>query len=166
LICACAAVIWFGIEVSQFTTARPGVQIPGCGSRAVMGNYIQISMLKRFIFFGTICALLSIIASCSSSKNAVKTDDNFFDEIGKFLQSLVDTGGIPGIAIAITNGQDIVYSKGFGVTNVETKEKLEPYHTFHIASISKTFTATAVMQLYEKGKIDIDKPIDNLPAIF
>lgn len=116
-------------------------------------------MLKKFIHFGTICALFSIIVSCSSSKKIVKTEDKPFDEIGTFLQSLVDTGGIPGIAIAITNGQNIVYSKGFGVTNVETKEKLEPYHTFHIASISKTFTATAVMQLYENGKIDIGKPL-------
>lgn len=116
-------------------------------------------MLKRLILFGTICALISIITSCSSYKKVVKSYDKSFDEIGTFLQSLVDTGGIPGIAIAITNGQDIVYSKGFGVTNVETKEKLEPYYTFHIASISKTFTATAVMQLYEKGKIDIDKPL-------
>jgi CubicO group peptidase (beta-lactamase class C family) len=124
-----------------------------------MGNFKQTPMLKRLIFFGTICALFSIIVSCSSSKKIVKSENKSFDEISSFLQSLVDTGGIPGIAIAITNGQDIVYSKGFGVTNVETKEKLEPYHTFHIASISKTFTATAVMQLYEKGKIDIDKPL-------
>lgn len=116
-------------------------------------------MLKKLIFFGTIGALFSIIVSCSSSKKVVKSENKSFDEIGSFLQSLVDTGGIPGVAIAITNGQDIVYSKGFGVTNVETKEKLEPYHTFHIASISKTFTATAVMQLYENGKIDIDKPL-------
>ncbi len=124
-----------------------------------MGNFKQTPMLKRFIFFGTICALFSLIVSCSSSKKVVKSENKSFDEIGSFLQSLVDTGSIPGIAIVITNGQDIVYSKGFGVTNVETKEKLEPYHTFHIASISKTFTATAVMQLYEKGKIDIDKPL-------
>lgn len=124
-----------------------------------MGNFKQTPMIKRLIFFGTICALFSIIASCSSSKKIVKNEDKSFDEIGTFLQSLVDTGGIPGIAIAITNGHDIVYSKGFGITNVDTKEKLEPYHTFHIASISKTFTATAVMQLYEKGKIDIDKPL-------
>jgi len=36
---------------------------------------------------------------------------------------------------------------------------MEPPHNFHIASTSKTFTATSVMQLYEKGKIDINKPL-------
>jgi CubicO group peptidase (beta-lactamase class C family) len=116
-------------------------------------------MLKRFIFFGITCVLFSWTISCSSSKKSIKTEDKSFDEIETFLQSLIDTGGIPGITIAITNGQHIVYSKGLGVTNAETKEKLEPYHIFHIASVSKTFTATAVMQLHEKGKIDIHKPL-------
>jgi len=97
--------------------------------------------------------------SCSSSKKVMKTETKPFGEIETFLQSLIDTAGIPGIAIAITNGQDIVYTKGFVVTNVDTKKKLEPKHIFHIASISKTFTATAVMQLYEKGKLDINKPL-------
>jgi CubicO group peptidase (beta-lactamase class C family) len=124
-----------------------------------MGNFKPTTMFKRFTAFGTVCMLISIIISCSTSQKVIKTEDKAFNEIETFLQSLIDTGGIPGITIAITSGPDIVYSKGFGVTNIETKEKLEPKHIFHIASISKTFTATAVMQLYEKGKIDINKPL-------
>jgi len=42
---------------------------------------------------------------------------------------------------------------------LQIRKKLEPHNTFHIASISKTFTATAVIQLAEKGKIDINKPL-------
>ncbi len=72
---------------------------------------------------------------------------------------MIDTGNIPGIAVAITNKKNIVYSKTFGVKNVQTKEALQPWNTFHIASISKTFVATAIMQLYEKGKIDINKTL-------
>ena len=116
-------------------------------------------MLKRNIIIGIISILSSLLITCTPSKKAIKNNNKGFLEIEKFLQSLIDTGGIPGITIAITNGQDIIYSKGFGVTNVETKEKLEPKHIFHIASISKTFTATAVMQLFERGKIDITKPL-------
>lgn len=114
-------------------------------------------MLKRCIIFGIICVLISL--SCSTTKRLVKTEGSAFGEIETFLQSLIDTGGISGITIAITNGSDIVYSNGFGVTNIDTKEKLEPKHIFHIASISKTFAATAVMQLYEKGKLDINQSL-------
>jgi CubicO group peptidase (beta-lactamase class C family) len=116
-------------------------------------------MLRRLIFFGIIFTLFITFENCSTSRKAIRSDDKDFQEIGTFLQSLIDTGGIPGITIAITKDQNIIYTKGFGVTNVDTKERLEPYHTFHIASISKTFTATAVMQLYENGKIDINKPL-------
>ncbi|WP_052496481.1 serine hydrolase domain-containing protein [Pedobacter lusitanus] len=101
-----------------------------------------------------------ITLSCKkTTQTTPQKNHKDFHEIENYLQTLIDTGNVPGIAIAITSGQDIVYSKGFGVTNVQTKEKLEPWHNFHIASISKTFTAAAVMQLAEKGKLDINKPL-------
>lgn len=118
-------------------------------------------MLKNISSF-CIAALsfyIIIMVGCTRSEKAAKSNDKDFAEIETFLQSLIDTGGIPGITIAITVGKDIVYTNGFGVINTDTKVKLEPKHIFHIASISKTFTATAVMQLYEKGEIDINKPL-------
>jgi CubicO group peptidase (beta-lactamase class C family) len=115
--------------------------------------------MAKKIFFYTTCFLFVIIAGCSTPQKATSVQDKDFAEIQTFLQSLIDTAGIPGITIAITKDTDIVYTKGFGVKNTDTKEKLEPYNTFHIASVSKTFTATTVMQLYEKGKIDINKPL-------
>ena len=103
------------------------------------------------------CSLLLLASFPLKKEQSHRKKD--FQEIETFLQSLIDTGGIPGIAVAITNDHDIVYSKAFGFANMETREKLETRHIFHIASISKTFAATAVMQLYEKGKIDINKPL-------
>ena len=115
-------------------------------------------MFKKASFYTT-CLLLVVLANCSTAQKVTKTNNQSFAEIETFLQSLIDTGGIPGITIAITIGEDIIYTNGFGVTNTDTKKKLEPKNTFHIASVSKTFTATAVMQLYERGKIDINKPL-------
>lgn len=116
-------------------------------------------MLKKLFIFGISWVLFITIIGSPSSTRALKTDIQDFQEIETYLQSLVNTGGIPGIAIAITKGEDLVYSKGFGVANIETKEKLGPENIFHIASVSKTFTATAVMQLYQKGKLDINKTL-------
>jgi CubicO group peptidase (beta-lactamase class C family) len=105
--------------------------------------------------------ILSLITISGSAQKQLP-----FTEIETFLQSLIDTGGRPGIAIAITNKQELLYSKGFGVANIQTGEKLNPSHIFHIASISKTFTATAVMQLVEKGKINIEKPLTSYLPYF
>jgi CubicO group peptidase (beta-lactamase class C family) len=82
-----------------------------------------------------------------------------FQQIDTYLQSQIDEDGIPGISIAITLGKEIIYNKAFGVANIDTNEKLEPWHIFHVASVSKPFVATAVMQLVEREKINIDEPL-------
>ncbi|WP_205513046.1 serine hydrolase domain-containing protein [Longitalea arenae] len=79
--------------------------------------------------------------------------------IDSFLQSQFKAQNLPGIAIAIMSGDRIIFKKGFGVTNIVTRKPLQPFHNFHVASISKTFTATAVMQLAEKGRIDINNTL-------
>ncbi|QNK64676.1 beta-lactamase family protein [Pedobacter sp. PAMC26386] len=116
-------------------------------------------MTTRHFNFWMITTFLITTFGCKKTEQTPVAERKNFHEIETYIQSLIDTGSIPGIAIAITNGKELAYSKGFGVTNVQTKEKLEPWHTFHVASISKTFTATAIMQLSEKGKIDINKPL-------
>lgn len=63
--------------------------------------------------------------------------------------------------MAIAKDSKVVFNKAYGLSNIENNEKLTTNHLFHIASHSKTFTATAVMQLQECGKLRIDDPITN-----
>src|SRR5262245_42503258 len=65
---------------------------------------------------------------------------------------------VPGVALGIVkNGQTTV--RGFGVTSVDEPQPITPETIFTIASISKTFTATAVMKLIEQGKAELKAPI-------
>eukprot|EP01132_Coremiostelium_polycephalum_P018020 gene18020-21508_t len=112
--------------------------------------------MKTSPFYYVILVLFLIVSGCKKSEQP-KPESKKFNEIEAYLQTVSET--VPGISIAITNGPDIVYTKSFGFSNVQTKEKLTPLSTYHVASVSKTFTATAVMQLAEKGKIDIDQPL-------
>jgi hypothetical protein len=63
------------------------------------------------------------------------------------------------LAIGIVDNKQIVYAKGFGFKNIETKEPMSITTLFHIASISKPFVATAVMQLLNQNKIQLDAPV-------
>lgn len=84
--------------------------------------------------------------------------------IDTYLQAVVDRQQIPGLTLAATRNDTILYARAFGVRNVTTKELMKPGNIFHWASVSKTFVATAVMQLVEKGKIKLDdKLIAYLP---
>jgi CubicO group peptidase (beta-lactamase class C family) len=63
---------------------------------------------------------------------------------------------VPGLALAIGHADQILLSRGYGWANLERREAMTPRHIFRIASHSKTFTATAIMQLKELGKLRLD----------
>lgn len=63
---------------------------------------------------------------------------------------------LPGVVVAIWGGDSLVLSRGFGYADVERQIPMTPQHIFRVASHSKTFTATAVMQLVEQEKLRLD----------
>ena len=67
--------------------------------------------------------------------------------------------GLPGLAIGVVSDQELVWAKGFGVGDTATKTPMTPQTRFRMASHSKLFTATAVMQLREDGKLRLDDPV-------
>ncbi len=73
---------------------------------------------------------------------------------------------IPGYALGIVMDGQIVYTKGFGVEQVGTDRPVTPHTVFGTGSVGKTATATAIMQLVEQGKIDLDAPVTNYLPYF
>jgi CubicO group peptidase (beta-lactamase class C family) len=66
---------------------------------------------------------------------------------------------VAGLSIALVDDQKVVWSEGFGYANKVGNVPATPETVYRVGSISKLFTATAVMQLAEQGKMDIDKPL-------
>lgn len=66
---------------------------------------------------------------------------------------------IPGLSLAIVDQGDIVFKDGYGYADVEGEEEAKPETCYKIASISKMFTAVAILQLRDKGKLELDDPI-------
>jgi len=80
-------------------------------------------------------------------------------EIDHFVNPFIGSS-VPGAAIVITKDNKIVFSKGYGYGNVADKTHVDPAKTvFEYGSINKTFVWTAVMQLVEQGKIELDRDI-------
>ena len=85
--------------------------------------------------------------------------------IGQITKRLMSTSQlacardhIPGLALAIVKGDQIVYLKGYGHAD-QSGRPVTPQTPFLIGSITKTFTALAVMQLVEAGKVELDAPV-------
>jgi CubicO group peptidase (beta-lactamase class C family) len=66
---------------------------------------------------------------------------------------------LPGLAVGVVQDGQVAYTGGFGVRSVATQEPVTPHSLFHMASVSKLFVTTAVMQLGEQGLVELDAPV-------
>lgn len=64
-----------------------------------------------------------------------------------------------GLTLALVDGQNVIATRGYGYADREAGTPVTPDTLFHIGSVSKTFTAIAVMQLVEQGKVNLDAPL-------
>jgi len=67
--------------------------------------------------------------------------------------------GLPGVVVGVVSDQDLVWAKGFGFADTAAKLPMTPATKFRMASHSKLFTAIAIMQLREDGKLRLDDPV-------
>jgi D-alanyl-D-alanine carboxypeptidase len=74
--------------------------------------------------------------------------------------------GLPGIAVGVVHDQEVIWSTGFGYADLKAKTPMTPATKFRMASHSKLFTAIAIMQLREQGKLRLDDPVEKYLAWF
>ena len=76
-----------------------------------------------------------------------------------FLKKTMEEHNVPGLTIGIVKDGAVVYSKAFGTKNLDTREKLTTHSLFHQASLTKPFVGTAILQLVEKGEVNLEDPV-------
>jgi serine beta-lactamase-like protein LACTB, mitochondrial len=84
------------------------------------------------------------------------------DTVSKFMAAT----SAPGVAAAVVLKGEEVWSEGFGMADLENSVPVTPHTLFRLASVSKPITATAAMQLWEQGKLDLDAPIQKYCPAF
>lgn len=98
-----------------------------------------------------LCAMLLCVATPAHATPTL--DRQAVDDL--VTEQLAATGA-PGVAIAITHGNQ-VFTRGYG--NAGDDRPITADTQFRIASLSKSFTATAVLQLVTRGQVDLDEPV-------
>ena len=105
-------------------------------------------------FFLLVATFALLFVSSSSAFPTKRTD--------RAIKSVLQEFQAVGISVAIVKDGEIVYNKSFGCKDLESKAPLRNEHLMRIASISKSFTATGLMQLVEQGKISLDSDVSDL----
>lgn len=117
---------------------------------------IYLLSLPALIFALMITRVLTNSFSASAAGN--NTDPIFdFSEIDAYIESEMRVANLPGLALGIVQGEKIVHLKGYGDTGNGTS--VTPQTPFLIGSTGKSFTALAIMQLVEAGKVELDAPV-------
>src|SRR3954471_21005689 len=80
------------------------------------------------------------------------------DEVDDYVTARMTKAHTPGASIAVIKDGKVVKVKGYGLANVELKVPATEETVYELGSITKQFTATAIMMLVEEGKVALDDP--------
>jgi CubicO group peptidase (beta-lactamase class C family) len=81
------------------------------------------------------------------------------DLLSAWIESQMAYAGQPGLSIGVVHDQQLVWASGFGHASVEANRPAGPQTLYRIASITKLFTSTAILQLRDAGRLQLDDPI-------
>jgi CubicO group peptidase (beta-lactamase class C family) len=86
------------------------------------------------------------------------------EELDREIEHIFRQSDTPGLAVGVVIDQELVYAQGFGVVNLDTGGEVTPRTLFHMASITKPFVATSIVQLLEQNKLSLDdRIVEHLP---
>lgn len=133
----------------------------------------QILPLAKLICLGVLLALVVLIpASRGLAQDTPPRPDqpqakelNDPEELENFLDSVMSENledyHVPGATVSVVKDGELFFAKGYGYANLEDREPVVADETlFHTGSVGKPFTATAVMQLVEEGKLDLNADVN------
>jgi CubicO group peptidase (beta-lactamase class C family) len=123
---------------------------------------------------GWVAALLAVALTAPSVEAAGPTNTRELESfLDGFFAAAMNRYDVPGLVFSMVKDGDVFLAKGYGMADLETGRPVDPSKTlFRVASVSKLSTATAVLQLAERGKLDLHRDVNayltglQLPSTF
>src|SRR5713226_3381184 len=111
-------------------------------------------------------ALLALTAATTRAQQINGLPADKLEKIEKAITAQMSRQGIPGLSVAAVVDHKLRWSNGYGLADVENFVPAKAMTAYRLGSISKPITAAAVMQLVERGKLDLDAPIQKYCPAF
>ncbi len=111
-------------------------------------------------------AVLTVLVVPTRAQQTSGLPADKLDKIEKAISAQMSRLGIPGLSVAVVVDHKLRWSNGYGLADVENYVPAKATTAYRLGSISKPITAAAVMQLVERGKLDLDAPIQKYCPAF
>src|SRR5262245_59164435 len=105
-------------------------------------------------------ALVLFAAVITAGSAHQKNNPAAFDSVREFIKQQLTERRLPSIAVAVARDGQIIWEEAFGWADSEKRVSATPHTMYSLASISKPITATGLMILKERGRIELDRPIN------
>ena len=124
--------------------------------------------LRRACPFHRLLAILSLVVtlSCSAVAQESKLAPAKRSQIEAAVAKFMSSTHAPGISVAVVERGEYEWAWGFGFADLENSVPASEHTLFRLASISKSLTAVAAMQLVERGRLDLDAPVQKYCPAF
>jgi len=114
----------------------------------------------------SLVALLALMAVSAQAQQAAGLPADKLEKFEKAITAQMSRQGVPGLSVAVVVDHKLRWSNGYGLADVENFVPSKAMTAYRLGSISKPITAAAVMQLAERGKLDLDAPIQKYCPAF
>jgi len=121
------------------------------------GNFCQ--RLPRSLRSLIIAVAFCAVFACSSQAQENKLAPEKRTQIEAAVSAFMSSTHVPGVSVAVVENGEYEWGSGFGLADMEDNTPASEHTLYRLASISKSLTATAAMQLWERGKLDLDAPV-------
>jgi CubicO group peptidase (beta-lactamase class C family) len=123
-----------------------------------MKRHFSISIVGSVL--GCMLMILALASTALPAAAASRSNEAEFAQIDAYVSSQMQAMRLPGLALGIVQGDQIVHLHGFGEAD-QSGRAVTAQTPFVIGSMTKSFTALAIMQLVEAGKIQLDAPVQH-----
>ncbi len=125
------------------------------------------SKLKIYYLLSLALLIIFLLSSCFQDKSSQKLlplkldvpKDTLISNLEIAIPQIMEKATVPGLSIAVIRDGELIWTKGFGVKNLETKDPVTNETVYEAASFSKPVYAYAVLKLVERGQLNLDKPL-------
>ncbi len=123
------------------------------------GRYVRDPLVAGFLAAGAFAALVAVPVAGAQARDSVR-----FATIDAYVTAALRADRVPGAAWAIVHGDSLVHVRGMGA--IASGQLITGDTPFVIGSMSKSFTALAIMQLVEQGRLELDAPVQRYLSWF